>query len=237
MRPIPIVYQHTDFIIVNKPAGISVHRENDSKGLLEYLQPGFPDNKLYLVHRLDKVTSGLLIIALCQKAASELSQAFALKQVKKIYLAISDKKPRKKQGVISGDMDKSRNGKWMLKRSNNNPATTRFFSYAGAPGQRLYILRPYTGKTHQLRVAMKSIGAAILGDKGYSGSDAERVMLHAYALQFNYQHQSINAACWPEDSMMRLLSLDKQLHRSDDSSAPTPYQQALENPFSLRWPD
>jgi tRNA pseudouridine32 synthase/23S rRNA pseudouridine746 synthase len=136
------------------------------------------------------MTSGLLLLAKTQVAASELSQAFAKRDVEKYYLALSDKKPKKKQGMIKGDMTKSRRSMWKLMPSMDNPAVTQFFS-AAADGKRLFLCKPRTGKTHQIRVALKSIGSPIIGDPIYSpASVADRGYLHAYALQFVYSGQS-----------------------------------------------
>jgi len=77
--------------------------------------------------------------------------------------------------------------------SRENPAITQFFSSAAQPGQRLFLLKPKTGKTHQLRVALKSIGAPIAGDTLYGGDDKlekfDRTYLHAYALEFTFGGQ------------------------------------------------
>ena len=116
--------------------------------------------------------------------------------VAKYYLALSDKKPRKKQGTIKGDMQKSRRSGWRLLNSVNNPAISRFMSTSAGAGKRLFLLKPETGKTHQLRVALKSIGAAIIGDPIYatgiakSAADyrlvADRCYLHAWQQSFNF---------------------------------------------------
>ena len=93
---------------------------------------------LYPVHRLDKVTSGLVLLARDTEANRELSMAFAERKVEKAYLAISDQKPLKKQGWVKGDMIKGRRGAWMLTRSQDNPAVTRFVSQPLETGGRLF---------------------------------------------------------------------------------------------------
>ncbi|UAA37528.1 TIGR01621 family pseudouridine synthase [Paraneptunicella aestuarii] len=198
--PIPeiqVVFDHPEFIVINKPTGISVHREphldesQQMPSILEIVQQQLSIPNLWLVHRLDKVTSGLLILAKTEQAASALSQKFAQREIQKYYLAVSDKKPKKKQGSIIGDMEKSRNGLWKLCHSKQSPAITRFFS-KGLGGTRLFILKLETGKTHQIRVALKSIGSPILGDVAYAGSPSDRTYLHAYMLAFNYQDEDIS---------------------------------------------
>ena len=182
-----ICFEHPDFVVINKPAGISVHKDEQAVGLSEKLAKQLGVEKLWLVHRLDKVTSGLLIFARNQTAAVNFYHLFHEHKVEKTYLALSDKKPKKKQGKIIGDMEKSRGGSWKLCPTKNHPAITQFHSLSLAPNLRLFILQPKTGKTHQLRVAMKSLSSPILGDTRYAGSSADRVYLHAYQLAFVYQ--------------------------------------------------
>ena len=105
------------------------------------------------------MTSGLLILALNAESAAEFFRLFAEHHIQKTYLALSNQKPKKKQGLIVGDMQKARNGAWKLCPSKENPAITRFESVSCEPNLRLFILKPQTGKTHQLRVAMKSLGS------------------------------------------------------------------------------
>ena len=182
-----ICFEHPDFVVINKPAGISVHKDEQAVGLSEKLAKQLGVEKLWLVHRLDKVTSGLLIFARNQAAAVNFYHLFHEHKVEKTYLALSDKKPKKKQGKIIGDMEKSRGGSWKLCPTKNHPAITQFHSLSVAPNLRLFILQPKTGKTHQLRVAMKSLSSPILGDARYACSTADRVYLHAYQLTFVYQ--------------------------------------------------
>lgn len=194
---LPICYQHRDFIIINKPAGISVHKDDAEVGLTESVAKQLKVEQVWLVHRLDKITSGLLILALNKEAAVTFYHLFEQHKIQKTYWALSDHKPKKKQGRIVGDMEKSRNGAWKLCHSKINPAITQFVSHAIEPSLRHFILQPKTGKTHQLRVAMKSLGSPILGDKLYSGSEADRVYLHAYQLVFEYQNERICVQALP----------------------------------------
>ncbi len=177
---------HTDsrFYLLDKHPGVSFHRDGDAPGLMEALRAGLGDEALWPVHRLDRITSGLILVARSAEVARALGEALAEREVEKYYLALSDRKPAKKQGRISGDMVKGRGGAWRLAPTQANPAVTQCFSHSLQPGVRLFLLRPRTGKTHQLRVAMKSLGAPILGDELYGGTPADRGYLHAYALRF-----------------------------------------------------
>lgn len=232
---IDIVYQHDDFYVVNKPADV---RFNDM--VLEPSEPshrltGFFnlcvkhfEEQLYPVHRLDKITSGLVIVARNEVAARWFQQAFEQQLIEKCYIAISDKKPKKKQGSVIGDMSKSRDSKWKLLRSKTNPAKTGFFSKSitteDGSGLRLFIVKPVSGKTHQIRVALKSIGSPILGDELYGGQQSDRGYLHAFALRFIYNQQEIELMCWPNNGLLF------QQHRSQ-------LETFLTQPFSLSWPN
>lgn len=198
-----LLFRHDSFIAVNKPQGLSVHQDGGAHGLTRLLAGRLGVARLWLVHRLDKPTGGVLLLALNPQAASELAQQFAAGTVRKTYLALSDRRPSKKQGWVRGGMEKSRRGAWKLTRDMHNPAVTQFHSRSLAPGLRLFVLQPHSGKTHQLRVAMKSLGSPILGDTLYGGSPAPRLFLHAWKLAFDYggEHYEITApldGSWPQ---------------------------------------
>jgi len=197
LLPYP-VYEDDDLLIVNKPAGIGFHDDEEkTAGIISVLrrmqaegQLGYT-GRLHGVHRLDKVTSGCLILGKNSRAASEASAALREKRVAKYYVALSDKKPSKKQGTIKGDMQRTRRSCWRLTDTQVTPAITRFvhrsfstgvaFSWdvatknsgtaaqsaggkdggggdGGPEGEgdghilRMFVMRPLSGKTHQLRV-------------------------------------------------------------------------------------
>lgn len=192
---VELVFQHQDFYIVNKPESVGFHDEKDEgKGYFNQCCAHFSES-LYPVHRLDKITSGLLILARNQQAATWFQKAFEEKLITKLYLALSVSKPKKKQGSIIGDMSKSRSSQWKLVKSKINPAISRFFSWgienSELKGLRLFLIKPETGKTHQIRVALKSLGSPILGDNLYGGTPSDRGYLHAYGLKFQYQEEPI----------------------------------------------
>jgi tRNA pseudouridine32 synthase / 23S rRNA pseudouridine746 synthase len=190
------VFEHADFFVFDKPAGSSFHSE-DGAGFFAAMAKQYPDETLYPVHRLDKITSGLLLVARNKPAAQQLGQLFESQAIKKTYIAIADHKPSKKQGAISGDMQRTRDGNWKLLHSRNNPAITHFTSHSLAPNLRLFILAPQTGRTHQLRVMMKSLGSPIVGDKRYGGTTADRGYLHASRLQFEWLGQPVEIFLMP----------------------------------------
>ncbi len=194
MKDFSICYQHNDFVVINKLAGVSVHKDNEEQGLTQKVATFLGVEKVWLVHRLDKVTSGLLILALNKETAVYFYELFAHHKIQKTYWALATDKPKKKQGQIIGDMKKSRNGAYKLCRTKENPAITIFQSQSIEPNLRFFTLQPKTGKTHQLRVAMKSLGSPILGDILYGGAKSDRVYLHAYKLEFDYKGEFISVS-------------------------------------------
>lgn len=184
-----VLYSDDQLIAVHKPYGQSFHSEPEHQGIVQTVRQQLADPNLYPVHRLDKLTSGIMLFARHSEANRALSQLFAERKVEKYYLALSDHKPKKKQGSISGDMAKSRNGSYKLLRTTQQPqpARTRFFAakYMSDKARWCFILKPETGKTHQLRVALKSLSSPILGDRRYQGSVSDRGYLHAYKLRFS----------------------------------------------------
>ncbi|QSX33833.1 TIGR01621 family pseudouridine synthase [Shewanella avicenniae] len=193
-----IIASEADFIVVDKAPGVHFHSQDGSAGLVAQLEHDL-STKLYAVHRLDTMTSGLILLARSSAAAAGFTELFTQHQVQKYYLALAAGKPKKKQGWIVGDMAKSRRGMYKLLRTTENPAITQFFSQSVAAGLRLYLLKPLSGKTHQLRVALNSIGVPLLGDPLYGPADSEqdRGYLHAYALQFDWQGQRFAYLCPP----------------------------------------
>lgn len=185
-----IIHTCVDYWVIDKPAGMSFHAESDSMGVMETLYKDYPNCDFYPVHRLDKMTSGILLVACTKEAATLFGELFRQHKMEKRYLALSLRKPNKKQGTISGGMQVSRRGQWKLTKEKNNLAVTQFFSRY-VEGKRLFWLRPLTGKTHQIRVALKSVAAPILGDERYGGGASDRGYLHAYSIAFEWRGESV----------------------------------------------
>jgi len=191
-----VIYENDDFLAVDKPANCSFHNKGEVIGVHRLLKKQLKAD-IWPVHRLDELTSGILLFAKNKSAAKQFGQQFEQREIFKTYIALSDKKPKKKQGMIVGDMQKSRSGNWKLCKTILNPAKTYFKSHSLVPKIRMFWVTPTTGKTHQIRVALKAIGAPILGDKRYSGSDADRGYLHACRLTFNWNGRQIDIRCEP----------------------------------------
>ncbi|TDR82713.1 TIGR01621 family pseudouridine synthase [Paludibacterium purpuratum] len=200
-----LVHQDPRFFLIDKSPGVSFHRHGEEAGLVESVRAAL--GPVWPVHRLDRMTSGLLLLARSPDAARQLASALAERRIDKRYLALSDRKPAKKQGLIRGDMEKGRGGAWRLLPSRQHPAETRFLSTSLAPGVRVFFLKPLTGRTHQLRVALKSLGAPIIGDPLYHPASAEPVdrgYLHAWWLRFELDGEVFAFECAPQQGALFL---------------------------------
>jgi tRNA pseudouridine32 synthase/23S rRNA pseudouridine746 synthase len=185
-----LIHTSDDFVVISKKAGVSFHGDAGNPSLDDAIRRRLGITELYALHRLDNLTSGLLVFARTRPAVRELALQFRERRIEKFYLAIGGSRPKKKQGIIRGDMKKGRNGTWILARTCERPAVTRFYSTFLQKGIRLYLVRPYSGRTHQIRVALKSVSAPVLGDPRYckkvaEGIEPDRGYLHAYALAFS----------------------------------------------------
>lgn len=225
---IQIIHTHEDWLVIHKPAGISFHSENVNEtgelGIIELLRKQLDTSEIWPVHRLDKLTSGLLLVARNKQAAATLSQLFADHNIQKYYLALIDQKPKKKQGWIIGDMAPARRGAHKLLKTKTNPAITQFFSASMGQGQRACLLKPHSGKTHQLRVALKSLSAPIIGDELYSGTSSDRMYLHAYGLDFVYDQHHFQITDLPNSADLWSTAME------------TLAEQGWTTPWDLNWP-
>ena len=224
-----LVAENNDFIIIDKSPGVGFHRENDSPGLMASIRSDRSIKGLYPVHRLDRMTSGLLLFGKSKDVARQLAGEFQNRSVEKYYIAVSDRRPRKKQGLIAGDMDRTRRGMWKLLHSSENPAVTQFFSSSFGDNIRIFIMKPSTGKTHQLRVALNSIGSPVLGDPLYyktstHSGNVDRGYLHSYALIFNLKDETFRFVCKPRVGLL-----------FTSASFRTALKE-YEKPWNLPWP-
>ncbi|MCW8093123.1 TIGR01621 family pseudouridine synthase [Alteromonas sp. ASW11-130] len=220
---INIVFEHRDFVIVDKPVGMLMH--DSERGIVLSSERETGAEKLHLCHRLDTGTSGCVILAKHPAAAAKFQRLFSQRKIKKFYLAVADQKPNRKQGTVIGDMKNRRRGQYILVKTRENPAVTQFFSSAIEAGRRGFLVKPLTGKTHQIRVALKSLGSPILGDSLYGGNACDRMYLHAWQLKFEYDDEVITCTSEPSDG---------EIFRSSTFGSWLAKHSAPDN---LRWPD
>ncbi|MFN2441917.1 MAG: RluA family pseudouridine synthase [Thermoanaerobaculia bacterium] len=177
--PLTILYQDADLVVIDKPAGLVVHpaaghadstlvnallhHVSDLSGIGGEIRPG-------IVHRLDKDTSGVLLVAKNDAAHRALSAAWNSGAVRKTYLTLVYGAPKTPEGVIEGAIGRDpRDRKKMAVVSRGRPARTLYTTLEAFRYVSLLSCRLETGRTHQLRVHLKSIGHPILGDPTYSG--------------------------------------------------------------------
>ncbi len=224
-----VLHDDAAFLAIDKPPGIGMHDEEGEPGIITRLRDALVEPLLFPVHRLDKETSGVLLVGKGKQATAALSALFEQRLVTKYYWALSDKKPRKKQGSIKGDMARTRNGSWKLLRSLNNPALTQFFSFGLGNGSRAFLCKPLSGKTHQIRVALKSLGAPILGDQRYGGDNADRMYLHATRLSFQLGAQQYDIESRPNSGASFISSAFNQCYQSSGHPSAQPWPEHLKN--------
>ncbi|MCI5049652.1 MAG: RluA family pseudouridine synthase [Rickettsiales bacterium] len=194
-----IIEDTNDWVAINKPAGMAVQGGSGVKDhvdvRLDALQFDHAERPK-LVHRLDKDTSGVLLLARYANAAAQLANMFATKRAKKTYWALVVGVPEIRTGEIEGSLSKS-DGEMqkMMLDEDGKPAITAY-RVIEALGQRMawVELEPITGRTHQLRVHMAQMGNPILGDGKYGGQEAfvdgldlpKQLHLHAHRLQIDH---------------------------------------------------
>ena len=214
MNEINLIFQNKDFAIFDKPAELNFHSEDDEAGFVVLATRALHVEQLYSVHRLDKMTSGLIVLAKSSKIANDFTKLFEEKKIQKYYLALSLRKPKKKQGWVKADMAQSRRGTYKLTQTKENPAITQFISVALRVGERFFLVKPHTGKTHQIRVALKSIGSPIAGDLRYANADEakkeDRGYLHAFALNFTLNNEEFSFVSEPNFGERYLSSEAKE---------------------------
>ena len=190
-----LIEDNDDFIVINKKAGVSVQGGTKSKNnLIDIFSNSnlFKDTKPYSVHRLDKETSGVMIIAKNYNSAKLLTSLFRLRKVHKTYLAICHGVFKNKKGEIRGNLVKYEKEKKIseLAITNYNViSSNNFFSFLE--------LKPITGRKHQLRKQLSFMGNPIVGDVKYNiikskNKDQKKLMLHSYKIKFLINNKKFN---------------------------------------------
>lgn len=192
--PLDIVYEDGDLIVVNKAAGMLVHPTNRDKsgtllnGLAFYLNAAAPTVAIRpgLIHRLDKQTSGLIVIAKNQRTHKKMTEYFRKKYVQKRYLALVDGIVEADEGIIDAPIGRFGDLKHWGVKDDGKLSETRYWVRERYADTTLLELEPFTGRTNQLRIHCASIDHAIIGDVQRGGREHERLCLHAWKLSFRH---------------------------------------------------
>ena len=193
-----VIYDDGKILALNKPSGLATQGGTNTNRHIDGMLAAFDDGEYSpkLVHRLDKDTSGLLLLGRTPNAAAALAKSFKSRSAKKTYLAIVLGTPRPHEGVIKGYMKKGTGqmgreimvwGRHGERNAQYSRSLYRVISRAGEKAS-LVALRPETGRTHQLRFHLAEIGYAISGDRKYVcdredvGGIPEQLMLHSWRI-------------------------------------------------------
>lgn len=199
--PLEIVYQDEDILVINKPAGIATHPVNVLEkntlinallyhgiSLARYGAPLRPG----IVHRLDKETSGIMIIAKSDVAYLKLIEEFRKRRVKKVYLAIVEGKWKEKPNELTLPISRNKRNPCLMEVNfqKGKEAQTLIKPYLVRENYSLLLVNPQTGRTHQIRVHLSFVGHPIVGDKRYgtfqSTQQMPRQALHAFSISLKH---------------------------------------------------
>jgi 23S rRNA pseudouridine1911/1915/1917 synthase len=207
--PFEIVYEDPDLLVVDKPAGLVTHPAPGHHGttLAEALSgtaAGGPDpQRAGIVHRLDRDTSGLLVVAKTEEAYAELARQLRAREVRREYLALVSGHPEAQSGTIDAPIGRDRGRRTVVSTRSDRPraAVTRFEVLERLPATTLLRVRLETGRTHQIRAHLAAIGHPVCGDPQYGGRACgrelglERQFLHAERLMFRHPRTGADMSC------------------------------------------
>ena len=197
-----VIFEDKAMMAINKPAGLSCHPNsanwevNPQAALLGEptlvsmifsARPGMAQlglERLGLVHRLDRDTSGLMLLAKTPEAQEALTTGFRERVMEKTYLGAVTGVPKAKKGVIDAPIGRASGFKKIKVWEYGREARTEYTVKEAGKKCALLMIHPTTGRTNQIRIHLAHIGHPIIGDKLYGGPDAGRMLLHAYSLVF-----------------------------------------------------
>jgi 23S rRNA pseudouridine955/2504/2580 synthase len=216
-----VIYKDENIIVLNKPSGLAVQGGTNTSrhidGMLDALKFGL-EEKPKLVHRIDKDTSGILVLARNRKTADVLTRAFREHTLQKTYLALTRGVPAKEQGEIKAPLEKLDGRVQVLETG--KPAVT-LYSVIDNVGDKFALVEasPLTGRTHQIRAHLEYLGTPIVGDDKYFGTMrdknsllAKKLHLHAYKIDLSsvYDKKMVVKAKLPDyfKESLNLLGLN-----------------------------
>lgn len=228
--PLKVLYNDNGLLIIDKPAGMTVHPGAGFKGetLASALLFNFKDiavvgeeHRPGIVHRLDKDTSGVILVAKTREMYEFLKDAFAERKIKKEYIALVLGNVEKQHGVIESPIGRSKRD--FRKQTTTNPvdakeAVTEYQVLERLDGYTLILVKLHTGRTHQIRVHMASIGHPLVGDTLYGNKTTERQDLHRQFLHAKKIEVQLPDGTWieaesqlPQDLKQVLINLHSKV--------------------------
>jgi 23S rRNA pseudouridine1911/1915/1917 synthase len=233
--PLDIIYEDKQLLAINKPIGLvvhpgSAHQDDTLANAIKYYlhkkgEDMFGDDRAGLIHRLDKDTSGVIVIAKTPEALWQISRQFAQRQVQKRYLAVVwGQTPPQFEVENELGRDRYQRQKMSTRTNNGKHAFTNFYTVATSKQNASLVLAlPHTGRTHQIRVHLSQLGHPIIGDPKYGGQKpnqkGKRMLLHAYELELsNVDGEPLRLhAPLPENFLRSLSNLGFPAAILDDS--------------------
>jgi 23S rRNA pseudouridine1911/1915/1917 synthase len=214
---LPVLYEDADLLVVDKPAALATHGAPGDRGpsvaawfIARYPEQArsFDAERPGIVHRLDKDTTGVLVLAKTPAAATSLGAAFEARTTKKTYLAVVDGVPSRERAVIDAAVgrhpgDRTR----MAVVKQGRDARTEYETLGHDRERSFLVLRPETGRTHQIRVHLAAIGCPVANDSVYGrrhGPGEGRQLLHAWQLSVPHPAGGTLTATAPLPADMRL---------------------------------
>lgn len=208
--PLEVLYEDEHLLAVNKPAGLLSHPSPKERTgtlinalLWKFAKDADPFSRPFLVHRLDRETSGVILVAKNERAIERLAKQFNSREVRKLYRALVFGHPDPASGKIDAPIGKHPVlwPKWRVMEKNSRPALTFYRVVECYEQTSLVELELMTGRTHQIRIHLAHIGHPIVGDHTYGRAENKawqqkvaRHLLHSYSLEFRhpFQHRTIH---------------------------------------------
>jgi 23S rRNA pseudouridine1911/1915/1917 synthase len=228
-KKLDVLYEDNHLIVVVKPQNVPTQGDSSGdKSLLDMVKEYIKEKEnkpgeafVGLVHRLDRPTGGVMVFAKTSKSASRLSEQFKTDDVHKTYFAVVVGEPREKKGHLIHFLKKDeKNNMVEIVPASTTGAKRAELDYEvleTKEGHSLVRINLITGRSHQARIQMKSLGTPIYGDVKYGGKNAKQGLLNLFAVELRFEHpvskDAMRFICYPPEqaSMWKLFNLEKYL--------------------------